>query len=59
MKVPTDTEVGQAFKAYTAYNYKQKRLRVDFDLSRWIKVIRALAPSKQQHKKRVATKKTA
>jgi len=45
---PTDLEIGQAFKAYSAYNFKQKSNRVDFDLVRWVKVVRAIRPSGKQ-----------
>ena len=44
MKInPSDAELGQVIRAYTAYNYKEKGARLaDFDLKRWLKVIRAL-----------------
>ena len=38
-----DEEIGQAFKAYKAYNYSAKSNRiVDFDLGRWLEVVKAL-----------------
>jgi len=43
---PTDLEIGQAFKAYSAYNFKQKSNRAEFDLVRWVKVVRALKSGK-------------
>ena len=38
-----DEEIGQAFKAFKAYNYSAKSNRiVDFDLGRWLEVVKAL-----------------
>jgi hypothetical protein len=40
---PTDDEIGKAYKAFSAYNFKYKSGRVEFDLVRWIKVIRSIS----------------
>ena len=38
-----DEEIGQAFKAFKAYNYGAKSHRIpDFDLGRWLEVVKAL-----------------
>lgn len=41
----TDEELGKAYRAYEAYNFKHKAGRLDtFDLKRWLRVIRAISP---------------
>ena len=38
-----DEEIGQAFKAFKAYNYSAKSNRiVNFDLGRWLEVVKAV-----------------
>jgi len=58
MKPTTNNEqLGQAYRAWEAYNWKQKHGRLgSFDLKRWLKVVRAIestnqvAPIKRQKK---------
>lgn len=39
----SDTEIGKAFKAYSTFNHKAKKGRIEtFDLSRWLRVVHAL-----------------
>lgn len=40
-------EIGKAYLAFTAYNHKAKKGRLqEFDLKRWLKVVKALAGSR-------------
>lgn len=40
-------EIGKAYLAYTAYNHKAKVARLkDFDLKRWMKVVKAIEGGK-------------
>ena len=43
----SEMEIGKAFKAYSAYNFKEKKDRLkEFNLKRWVKVIRSLGETK-------------
>ena len=43
MTTYTTDELGKAYNAYMAYNFKAKTERLrEFDLKRWLKVVRAM-----------------
>ena len=42
MTNPTDHDIGKAYKAFTAYNYNAREKIKNFDLQRWVKVVKAL-----------------
>jgi len=48
----TNEELGQAYKAFQAFNLNYKSTRIEeFDPERWIKVVKAITTGRVAHKK--------
>ena len=56
--MPTDEQLGKAYRAWEAYNFKQKKGRLEsFELNRWLKVVEAVTGRKTLNGKQPSDKK--